>query len=821
MLPSVIDENYAMSFDRVSLNDGRTPESSPLSVADKVEETCDSDPFAQADVSFASELASLAPKKPPPTMNFDDSLKNFAHEILSVKRPTSSPAPPVQITPSSVSSTSFDPEAQPLTNRSSSPSLPSEFRLPSNPTGRSLVINILSTWGDPYYVGLTGIEFFDDKGKPVRITDRRQIRADPPDINVLPGYGSDPRTLDKLFDGVNRTCDDFHMWLAPFTAGNNHFIYVDFDSSCTFSLIRFWNYNKSRVHTSRGARYIEVHLDRQLIFKGEIHKAPGSLAGSERMTECLLYTSDEGILKVLEQYDRTVYQRIEGSPDESSLRLKQERPTTAKKGERQPISSAPLPPSNDTASPWPPQPSQSTPALSLPAKLRPHTSANRARDLSLSIDLSAFDAIPLAVGRKFKINIRSTWGDMETVGLTGLQVLTKDRKPIDLSPSSITVQTSSKPPSEVVLPEESNPERLLNGKNVTTEERNMWLIPFTPGNDHVLRIDFGSPMEVWGVKIWNYNASLDDSYKGARHVHFWLDQTSLSPSDLHLLRKGPGISAFDFGQTIRLMPQSMDERNAAPPKSPAMDRLEMTLTSFVSVHQDYETPTNPTAFSFKFHFISTWGDAYYLGLNGIELYDETGDSIPITPENIFADPASINVLPQRANMEDDLRTPDKLIDGINDTWNDTHMWLAPYNPDSVNVVEFIFDRPFTLSMVKIWNYTKTPSRGAKEYELFADDIMISRGYVRRAPPAPPDVADPLTAIPTTSFVQTILFTSDPRIVNRERNNVFSYTEDALNECTILIDNNKIVTPSSSPSPAAAVMRPGTSVVGPRGRGPFL
>ena len=30
-------------------------------------------------------------------------------------------------------------------------------------------------------------------------------------------------------DGVNHTCDDLHAWLTPFTGGQNHFIYVNFD----------------------------------------------------------------------------------------------------------------------------------------------------------------------------------------------------------------------------------------------------------------------------------------------------------------------------------------------------------------------------------------------------------------------------------------------------------------------------------------------------------------------------------------------------------------------------------------------------------------
>jgi hypothetical protein len=38
-------------------------------------------------------------------------------------------------------------------------------------------------------------------------------------VNVLPGYGGDPRVVANLLDGVNNTCDDLHVWLAPFTPG--------------------------------------------------------------------------------------------------------------------------------------------------------------------------------------------------------------------------------------------------------------------------------------------------------------------------------------------------------------------------------------------------------------------------------------------------------------------------------------------------------------------------------------------------------------------------------------------------------------------------
>ena len=43
------------------------------------------------------------------------------------------------------------------------------FVIPELPAGRDLVINIRSTWGDRHYVGLTGLEVFQEDGRPVEI----------------------------------------------------------------------------------------------------------------------------------------------------------------------------------------------------------------------------------------------------------------------------------------------------------------------------------------------------------------------------------------------------------------------------------------------------------------------------------------------------------------------------------------------------------------------------------------------------------------------------------------------------------------------------
>ncbi len=92
--------------------------------------------------------------------------------------------------------------------------------------GRVIELNITETWGDLFYVGLNGLEVLGEAGVKIPINVSR-VQANPRDMNSIPGYGSDYRTLEKLFDDVNITMDDHHMWLIPFNKGEAHTMTID------------------------------------------------------------------------------------------------------------------------------------------------------------------------------------------------------------------------------------------------------------------------------------------------------------------------------------------------------------------------------------------------------------------------------------------------------------------------------------------------------------------------------------------------------------------------------------------------------------------
>ena len=462
-----------------------------------------------------------------------------------------------------------------------------DFAISCLPSGRTLDVDIRTTWGDRYYVGLCGLELFDSEGEKIPRSAFKEIRAEPPGMNVLPDYSNDPRTVDNLFDGVNRTTDAFHLWLAPFTPGASHVVTIVFADAVTLSMIRVWNYNESRTSVARGARHVEILLDKNPVFRGEIRQAPGVLDGSEDDAECIFLTSDASLLKAIEA---AVEAESESARREIEVDVElthSARPSTSgsyrvpafdsevtdvQQAESALDASPTLLPSTETrpgeavasrkhgnlahVTPVPVEDASTEqhPAAIVKATIvsaKPLVAAGVEEEPQQTVvtrpsEVSSTTA-PAATHRCRKVVLRllSTWGDPHYIGLGGIEIIGNDGRPIQ---SSMIASLTANPRDLHNTPGYEGDlrrlENLLSGSQGSCDDTRMWLAPFNGsahggrnGGTNTVELELKESVDVLGIRIWNYNKDWDSSFRGARLVRIEADGVAIQSSRTIVLRK--------------------------------------------------------------------------------------------------------------------------------------------------------------------------------------------------------------------------------------------------------------------------------------------
>eukprot|EP01041_Mallomonas_annulata_P001688 gene1688-3265_t len=755
-------------------------------------------------------------------------------------------------------------------------------QIPVLPKGKTIRLDVLSTWGDPFYVGLNGIELFDASGEALSLgSGISQITADPDDINVLPEYVDDPRVVGNLLNGINFTKDDLHVWLAPNGVMGTSYdeelvavITIELEVETQLSMIRVWNYNKSRTHCYRGVRRCRIKFDGADVFDGEIRIAPGVLDSAESCSEVILFTLDSAVLASVAKYDEEkgsshfhpfwiCYLVKDATPQwlndaKKDWATVRDRPDTAEGFDPQqlvrrtrapvpalsyhdvagnsdirPTTSALRPESREDISRTHVSASLSAPLLSSGSKPVERELKNQSRLTDHSPNLSSDSPTPsynfgilsekdLCYCREVGMLIETTWGDKSYVGLTGIDVLLGasclpvpdlDEKCLKADPWDMS--------SVGCYDDYRTPDKLIDGVNDTTDDKHMWLIPYTAKATHSLKIDLGASCKVAGIRVWNYNKCQEDTLRGAKRVLVVLDG---KPLGRVVFRIAPGCDGVEFGQTILFrdisrQPQGVDDNTyLVEPGKPFLRYISP------AVRQDYEVPTLPSALLWKFTIFTNWSDKYYVGLDGIEMFSSSGEKLNVLSRGrVGAVPFSLRDI---SGCAQDARVPENLFNETNNDPTGRNSWLAPlsvcmtkmerensglrvmrkqkgyrkikdkyeksggsgssksvvsvgyggYGVEDVeaaveeeelylfyphNDIYVLFDKPTAISHIRLFNYSKNVKRGVRDFALEADGELVYMGSL-----LPADREKDVFG-----GGQSILFTNDNKVVRNEKEKV--------------------------------------------------
>lgn len=227
---------------------------------------------------------------------------------------------------------------------------PEECIIPEMPCGSELTLTLLANWGDEHFIGLNGIEILDPSGKRPVVKNVCPLKTY--FLWFLQIYFSYDKLLQiYLVDSTEKRHTQaelgilvdtdllrarHHTWQYNLTLRKETLplrIVIQLAEPVTIALLRIWNYNKSRVHSFRGVKFVQIKLNNQLIFSGEIAKASGELSGSVEnfgdvsafffscfgainliyslllLFQTILFTTSERILETISNFD-TSFQEL-------------------------------------------------------------------------------------------------------------------------------------------------------------------------------------------------------------------------------------------------------------------------------------------------------------------------------------------------------------------------------------------------------------------------------------------------------------------------------------------------------------------------------
>ena len=643
-----------------------------------------------------------------------------------------------------------------------------EYQIPNLPEGQIMTLILHSNHGDDHFIALSGIRIFSDTGNPVKIESvslsgpklaPNDPRSDP--NNIILSHAT-PKSINasksKTFSGPGISWQErskVNCFMAPFgkkSTKNQLFIKMK-NKNTKIGMIRFYNYCFSRVEKLKGVKKVTILLDKIQIFHGNLE--------SQR-TESILFTTEEKILDAIaiNDVESIKYQNSNDASNKSRYKAGKNliarghqlisRPKSHKprsdRSENVNASQEFVNQRNRLTSSENGMYNEYIENLDSSIETEQENNDNESSDFDDSgadSDANFCDLDDFSLKRpefpelvkifpeirktenllnpfSVRITLLKNWQDSDEI-FRYTDIIFLNSLGTQINPKSIKFSYchQNHDYNEIIL-------------SVSDDARYPTIeFEFEKNNNNLPVI----------IKVENSSLTIDKSFQGIYTMNLEMQRKNESKKQkwenfgILKLRKYIGhrmIRPFQyFPLSSNYFKKLQISHNLENNANIEFDRLEIVPSAVRKF---------PHGFVYELQLLSSISDQFYIGLNGIEVFDKMGEKIDLSLLNIYADPESINILEvygitteskstsEIPTSEDaDCRTLDKLIHPDNQSHENS--WLSPILANKINKLFLCFDTAVQISKIKIYNYTKDVGRGLSEYNLLVDGILIKNGIV--------------------------------------------------------------------------------------------
>ena len=316
---------------------------------------------------------------------------------------------------------------------------------------------------------------------------------------------------------------------------------------------------------------------------------------------------------------------------------------------------------------------------------------------------------------RIKIKLLNNYGNLKYIGLSGIEFYDENNYLIDINSNIINIKTNQKTINNKRKKLLNN---LFNGKNDSTDEKDMFITKYDKTDEAFIEIDFKQKLKIKKIIIFNYNSNIfkDCGTKIISFIFYKNRKTEKIIKGIYL-NQNIGEEGIEYKQILKY-PFS-DCHGINKYKNLKKEIKYNLLHSIIIYNKEYEyyCPSYPCGFIIKLLMINNYGNNEYIGLEEIKLYDEQKNEIILSSEDEYI---------EESNIQKIFLLPENYV--INP--KNKPIFITKFK-NEIKRIYIIFNNLIMLSKISIINYYKYEEIAVKDMKIFIDENLIFEGQLNK------------------------------------------------------------------------------------------